>query len=243
MLDSGQCIARYSRFKKKFIKSPHPAEKDLYVKFLIDLAKKERIQGWVIFPNCDDAVFVLSYYKEELEKYYRVPVPEWNGVQNVIIKKKTYQIAASNGIAVPNTFYPKDLSELFKLELSFPIINKPSIRSNFFNKAKKKAFLINSYDELKRIYQWACSIIDPSEILIQDFIPGGPPNLYSCCPFFKDGRIMVYLTARRARQHPMDFGQASTYVEMVDIPRIREIAENYLRLINFYGIAEVEFMK
>jgi predicted ATP-grasp superfamily ATP-dependent carboligase len=41
----------------------------------------------------------------------------------------------------------------------------------------------------------------------------------------------------------MDFGHASTYVELVDIPELRSLAEKFLRLINFYGIAEVEFMQ
>jgi predicted ATP-grasp superfamily ATP-dependent carboligase len=49
--------------------------------------------------------------------------------------------------------------------------------------------------------------------------------------------------ARRARQHPMDFGQASTFAELVHIPDLQKISEKFLRLINFYGIGEVEFMQ
>ena len=49
--------------------------------------------------------------------------------------------------------------------------------------------------------------------------------------------------ARRARQHPMDFGHASTFAELVDIPEIRNIAERFLGLIDYYGLAEVEFMQ
>jgi predicted ATP-grasp superfamily ATP-dependent carboligase len=87
-----------------------------------------------------------------------------------------------------------------------------------------------------------CAFIDPSEVLVQDFIPGGPKNLYSFCPFFKEGKVITSVMARRTRQHPMDFGHASTFAECVDIPRMRELGEKFLRLIGFYGIAEVEFM-
>ena len=85
-------------------------------------------------------------------------------------------------------------------------------------------------------------IIDPSEILIQEFIAGGPKHLYSFCPFFKDGEIITSIMARRSRQHPMDFGHASTYAELVDISEMKEHAKKFLNLIGYYGIGEVEFM-
>lgn len=66
LLDSDHCISKYSRFNKKFIRSPHPAEPEPYLDFLMHLAKEENIHGWVIFPNSDEAVYVLSRYKEIL---------------------------------------------------------------------------------------------------------------------------------------------------------------------------------
>ena len=242
LLDSDHCISKYSRFKKKFFKSPHPSETETYLNFLIDLAKKEKIQGWVIFPNSDEAVYVLSKYKDVLEEYYRVPTPNWEVIQNVYIKEKTYQVAEKSGISIPKTYYPKNLQALMALDLPFPAVIKPSIRDHFYNKTKMKAFRINNKEELIKIYQRVCSTIDPSEVLVQDFIPGGPKNLYSFCPFFKDGKVITSIMGRRARQHPMDFGHASTYVELVNVPEMQNIAEKFLRLIDFYGIAEVEFM-
>lgn len=242
LLDSDHCISRYSRFKKKFVKSPHPSDTESYLNFLVNLAEREKIHGWVIFPNSDEAVYVLSKYKEVLGEYYRVPTPSWDVIQNVYIKEKTYKVAQKQGIPIPRTYYPKKLSELLELDLDFPVVIKPSIRDHFYNKIKIKAFKIHNKHELIKTYNWVCSIIDPSEVLVQDFIPGGPINLYSFCPFFKDGKVMVSITGRRARQHPMDFGHASTFVELVNVPEMQTIAEEFLRLIDFYGIAEVEFM-
>lgn len=243
VLDNDHCISRYSRFNKRFIKSPHPSEAESYLNFLIDLAKKENIYGWVIFPNSDEAVYVLSRYKDILEEFYRIPTPHWEVIQNVYIKEKTYQFAEKHGISIPKTFYPKNLSELIELALQFPAVLKPSIRPHFYNKVKAKAFRVNNRQELIKTYQWMCSIIDPSEVLVQDFIPGAPSHLYSFCPFFKKGKVITAIMARRARQHPMDFGHASTFVELVDIPALQGISEKFLRLIDFYGIAEVEYIQ
>ncbi len=242
LLDNEHCIGKYSKFKKKFFRSPHPSEGEAYINFLIDLAKKENIHGWVIFPNSDEAVYVLSKHKDILEKYYKIPTPSWDVIKNVYIKKNTYQVAEKNGIAIPKTYYPENLDELIELDLQYPVVLKPSIRDHFYNKIKIKAFRINNREELVKTYQDVCSIIDPSEVLIQEFISGGPDQLYSFCPFFKDGKVIASIMARRSRQHPMDFGHATTFAELVDIPEIREISERFLRLIGYYGIGEVEFM-
>lgn len=245
MLDSDLCIGKYSRFKKKFFRSPRPSDNQSYVDFLIELAKKENIHGdrWVIFPNSDEMVYVLSKYKNILEEFYRIPTPDWEVIRNVYIKKNTYQLAEKNGISIPATYYPDSLQELVELNLNYPVVIKPSIRDNFYSKVRIKAFRINNKEELVKIYEYVCSIIEPSEVLVQEFIPGGPSHLYSFCPFFKDGEVLTSIMARRTRQHPMDFGHASTYAELVDIPEIQEIAEKFLGLINYYGFAEVEFMQ
>ncbi|MFX0196786.1 MAG: ATP-grasp domain-containing protein [Candidatus Hodarchaeota archaeon] len=243
LLDSDHCIGRYSRFNKKFVKSPHPSRKESYLNFLIDLAGKEKIHGWVIFPNNDEAVYVLSKYRSILDEFYRICTPSWEVIRNVYVKENTYRFAAKHGIPIPKTFYPKNQDELMELDLQYPVVIKPSIRDHFYNKVKVKAFRIDNKKQLLRTYQWICSIIDPSEVLVQDFIPGGPANLYSFCPFFKDGKTITSITARRIRQHPMDFGHASTFAELANVPDIKGLSEKFLRLIGFYGIAEVEFMR
>lgn len=243
VLENDYCISKYSRYKKRFFKAPHPSREEAYISFLIKLAEKEKIYGWVIIPNSDEVVYLLSKYKTLLEKYYRVPTPDWDVIRNVYVKKLTYQLAEKNGIPIPKTYFPLNLEELLELHLDFPVVIKPSIRDHFYRHVRIKAFKINKREELIKTYRWICSIIDASEVLVQEFIPGGPINLYSFCPFFKNSKILISIMARRTRQHPMDFGHASTFAELVHIGELHEISEKFLRLIGFYGIAEVEFMK
>jgi len=44
------------------------------------------------------------------------------------------------------------------------------------------------------------------------------------------------------RQHPMEFGRASTYVEVVSVPELKRLATQLLQGISYSGLAEVEFM-
>lgn len=243
LLDHEFCVSKYSKFNKRFYRSPNPSNTKPYVNFLIELAKKENIRGWIIFPNSDPAVYALSRYKEILEDYYRIPTPCWEVIQNVYIKKETYRVAEKNGISIPKLYEHNGLEQLIALNPQYPLVIKPSIRDHFYSITKIKAFRINNKEELIKTYKRVRAIIDPAEILVQDFIPGGPKNLYSFCPFFKNGKVITGVAGRRARQHPMDFGHASTFVELVDLPELKGISEKFLGLINFYGIAEVEFMK
>lgn len=243
LVDSDFCIAKFSRYKKNFIKSPKPKDEDLYLDFLRKLAQKKNLNGWILYPNSDEIVSILSRNKKELEKYYRIPTPEWQTIKYVYDKKLTYKLAESIGIEIPKTYYPENLEDLKKLEVEFPVIIKPAIRDHFYNKTRIKAFRINNRAELIDIYQKVCSIIDPSEVLIQEFIPGGPRHLFSFCPLFKDGQVLVKIIGRRARQHPMDFGHASTFAESVEIPELEIMGTKFLNAINYYGLAEVEFMQ
>lgn len=43
------------------------------------------------------------------------------------------------------------------------------------------------------------------------------------------------------RQHPPEFGRASTYVETIELPILEELSERFLRAINYYGLVELEY--
>jgi predicted ATP-grasp superfamily ATP-dependent carboligase len=64
---------------------------------------------------------------------------------------------------------------------------------------------------------------------------------FSYCAFSRAGCAHCTLTARRLRQHPQEFGRAATCVETADLPDIEQLSLRFLRAINFYGLAEVEF--
>jgi predicted ATP-grasp superfamily ATP-dependent carboligase len=146
------------------------------------------------------------------------------------------------GVPVPDTMYPESEEELYRLSFDFPVILKPSIVANFISVIKLKAILANNLDELVRYYRFMASVIDRSEIMVQELIRGGTRNLFSFCSFFRDGEVRGKIMARRLRQHPMDFGTSTTYAVTCDIPELEELATKVLRKMNYYGLSEVEFM-
>jgi len=242
LLDQELCIGRFSRYAKRFARCPSVRQELLFLNFLTDLARTENIEGWIIYPNDDETVRFLAKYKEQLQEYYRIPTPSWDVVKFTHEKKLTYQLAEESGIAIPKTYYPRNLEELEQLNLEFPVILKPSVKEPFYSKTRKKAIRIDDKEELVREFEKALSIIDGSDIMIQELIPGGPSCLFSVGSLYKDGEFLGKVVARRTRQHPRDFGHATTYAETVDIPELEEIAAKILGQVGYYGLSEVEFM-
>jgi predicted ATP-grasp superfamily ATP-dependent carboligase len=242
IVDSDHCISRYSRCKHRFFHAPPPSNPNAYIQFLIELSGRENLQDWIVIPNSDEIVYLLSIHRDLLQKYYRLPVQSWDVIKNVYVKKNTYQLSEKLGIDIPRSYFPANADELRQLDIPFPAIIKPSIRDHLYQQVHVKAYQANNRNELMKIYMNVCKLIDPSEVVVQDLIPGGADVLYSFCPFFKAGEVLASVTAKRSRQHPMDFGHASTFAELVSVPELREPAVKFLSAIGYYGLCEVEFM-
>src|SRR6185437_6465696 len=99
---------------------------------------------------------------------------------------------------------------------------------------KAKAWRADNLTQLRTLYEKALELIDPAEIMVQEVIPGGGTQQFSYCAFFRDGHAIGKMVVQRRRQHPLEFGRASTYVETVDIPILEELSERFLRAINYY---------
>jgi predicted ATP-grasp superfamily ATP-dependent carboligase len=242
LLDHELCIGRFSRYPRKFVKCPSVRQESAFFEFLIDLAQKYDLHGWLIYPNDDETVCFLAKHKQQLEEYYLVPTPSWEVVKFANDKKLTYQLAERCGILVPKTFYARSIKELEQLDIEFPVIIKPSIKEPFYSSTRKKAIRVDNRSHLVQEFASAASIIDGSELMIQELIPGGPDYLFSVGSLYKNGEFLGKVVAHRPRQHPMDFGHATTFAVTVDIPELEEIAKKILRDIGYYGLSEVEFM-
>ena len=83
VIDHELSIGRFSRHCKRFSFAPHPAQEDEYLLFLIDYAKKHKLNKWVLFANNDTVVRLLARHKERLEEYYTIPTPGWETIKHI----------------------------------------------------------------------------------------------------------------------------------------------------------------
>lgn len=242
VVDDEHSISRFSRYCSRFVQRPNLREEASTVQTLLGLAKEMDLHGWVLYPTREEHVAAFSRHRSELSKMFRVPTPEWETIQWAWDKRNTYKLAEELSIPVPITRYITSTDQLAELDgLAAPFAIKPAIKEHFVYATKAKAWCANDHAELKVLYQKAAQLVGPGEMMIQELIPGGGNQQFSYCAFFRDGEAVGKMVARRRRQHPLQFGRASTYVETVDIPVLEELSERFLRAINYYGLVEVEY--
>lgn len=242
VLDSAVCVSQFSTCVKHFFRSPPATQDARVVEFLLRMAAERSLDNWVLFPSTDDYVRILAQHRKRLGEHYRVTTPPWDVVKFLYDKRLTHRLATQQGVPVPATYNPGGMDDLVSLRLDFPVVLKPAITAHLASITKKKAYRANDTQELIDLYEMMSAVIDPSEILVQELVPGGAENLFSFAGFFKDGVAIAGLSARRPRQHPMEFGRASTFVETVGVPELRTLAGRLLQGIGYSGLAEVEFM-
>jgi D-aspartate ligase len=242
VVDDELSIARYSRYSTKFMKVANLRDERVAVDSLLEIGKRLSLDGWVLYPTRDELVAALSRHRSELGQVFRVPTPAWESVKWAWDKRNTYRLAQKLGIPTPITHSPESIDELAELH-SFapPFAIKPAIKEHFFYATKAKAWRANSHSELSTLFQTASDLAGQGEIMVQELIPGGGSQQYSYCAFFRNGEAVGKMVVRRRRQHPLQFGRASTYVETVDVPILEEFSERFLRAIDYYGLVEVEY--
>jgi D-aspartate ligase len=242
VVDDERSIARYSRYSKQFVNFPDLHNDRRVVDGLLELGKRLGLAGWVLYPTREELVAAFSHHRAELSEVFRVPTPTWESVKWAWDKRNTYRLAQKLEIPTPVTHYPENVDQLDLLsDLTPPFAVKPAIKEHFFYATKAKAWRANSHSELKMLFQKASELAGNGEIMVQELIPGGGSQQFSYCAFFRNGEAVGKMVARRRRQHPLEFGRASTYVETVDVPILEEFSERFLRAIDYYGLVELEY--
>ncbi len=237
--DTRYNLTRWSKFCKKFV---FFREKEL---LSILLEQKDTYKGNIIFPTSDKYAYILSKHKIKLSENYIVATADFEPFSKCYNKRNTYNIAENLNIPYPKTWMPKDLNDLSNLKLEYPIIIKPAVMHSFFDKIKKKVFVCNNSEELLKNYEIALTVIPKEEIIIQEIIMGSSDNLFSACFLYVQKFNYISFVGKRARQHPPDFGNATTFAIMSNNDRhikiMTEQSLKFLREIDYNGVCEVEF--
>jgi D-aspartate ligase len=233
-------LASFSRYTRRTLPWPN-GDDESQVEYLLDVAARNSLDQWVLFPTSDESAALLSRFHSELSRRFRVSAPAWSVLRWAYDKRLTYRLAADQHVDYPTTFYPLTDADLKSVNCEFPAILKPATHSSINRLTEDKAWRVKDHEELLRKYREARALIPPDLILVQEMIPGSGGSQFSFAALCSDGKTIAYLTARRTRQYPIDFGYSSSFVETMDVPEIVAPSERLLAAIEYTGIVEVEY--
>jgi D-aspartate ligase len=236
-------LAERSRYCGRTFTWPAAAEAEK-VAYLLDLASRHGLRGWTIFPTEDETAALLARNRAVLSDAYRLTIQaSWETLRWAYDKRLTYRLAADLDLDHPRTAYPRGREDVLGYAGPYPAILKPATRAELNRFTISKAWPAPDAATLITRYDDACTLIDPSLIMIQEQIPGGGESQFSYAAICREGRPVASLVARRLRQWPMDFGRASTYVETIDNAEVEATALRLLDALRFNGVVEVEFKR
>jgi len=233
-------LASYSRYTLRTLPWPN-GECKARVEYLLELAARHKLDGWVLFPTSDETAALLAKFHAELSRRYRVSTPTWEVLRWAYDKRLTYQLAAQERVDHPATMYPASEADLEGGECSFPAILKPAAHAGVNRFTADKAWPVANRDELVARYREARELIPPELILVQERIPGGGESQFSYAALCRDGQPIASLTARRTRQYPVDFGYSSSFVETLEVPEIVAPSQRLLAAMRYTGLVEIEY--
>ena len=147
----------------------------------------------------------------------------------------------SSASLLPRTWYADHPEQLEAIESDGPFVIKPASKGDFFRVTKAKAWRADGRGELVKRFKEGARLVPPGQLMVQELIPGDGRQQFAYCAFFKNGEAVGSMTVRRRRQHPPDFGRASTFVETIDLPVLATLSERFLREIDYYGLIELEY--
>jgi len=241
VVDKTNCIARYSKYCKKFFPCPDFISDD-FVPFLIELAKKENLKDWVLIPSNDHAVYSISKHKTELEKYYKIITPGIEIVDKIYDKARLIDVAKKEGIPVPKTEVFSTTNQVLKRNIEFPVITKGRHGLSFYKAVRKKALLTNNPQELQKNLEVIEKNYPLNGSFTQELIPfDGTNKTISFTAFCINGEIKTHWTGVKLREHPLQFGTA-TFTKSIYVEACHKQSIPLLKALNYTGVCEVEYL-
>jgi D-aspartate ligase len=218
-----------------------PTAGEPLIEHLERLATRLDGRAAVLLPCSDASVLAISRWRDRLAGAYRFVLPEHDTVEMLMDKVRFAEYATAAGLPIPATriLRSADDARAAAAELTFPVVLKPSVKSDrWFSATKAKALRIADADDLLSAYErWSAA----SDVLIaQRWIEGGESSLVSVNLYLdRTCTARVVFVARKLRQWPPDTGTSSLGEEVRD-DAVREIAIRMFEDVGFKGLAYLE---
>ena len=243
VVDDERSIASASRYVDRHHRVPSLREPEATLEALRSACTRWQLHGWVLYPTREETVAAIADNRAVLTELFRVPTPAPASVTPAWDKRQTYRLAERLGIPTPRCWFPAAEADLAAVDVSSPVVVKPAIKEHFFYETRAKAWRADDHAELVAAYRKASAIVGPGEVIVQELVPGGGEGQLAFCCLFRQQEVVAGMTVGRRRQHPSDFGRASTFVETIDLPDLEELSTRFLSAIDYYGLVELEYKR
>ena len=241
LLDSERLLGTFTRYAKVVLLPPVGRYADEWLALLEHVGSRLWAPG-ILFATSDAHSLLVSRHAEALQRGFRFLVPGLQALERIMNKRSQYEAARAAGVPIPTVHLAESVEDVHRLapDLPYPCILKPY--DSDASRAKlggKKVVVVHSKAELIAAYERITRLDVP--LLIQEIVPGEDSALYGYLAFWdREGRERAWLTKRKLRQYPPQFGDGSLQIT-VEAPQVAELSRRLLRAFGYRGFVGVEF--
>ncbi len=231
-----------SKHVTKSVVHPDPQEDcRAFITWLEEYLQQEDYDA--IYASREITTLPISYYKARLEKYTRVPYPDYDRMLLTQDKARTFRAAIEAGVPIPKTYFVESMDDLDEIaeDIEYPVVVKSRSKTLWKD---GRPFTLKVTDEnyvksREQIGGIASKILERSGKmpLIQEYIPG---EGYGVEMLTNHGEPRVLFMHRRLREYPIT-GGVSTMRESIYREELKEPAIQLLEKLKWHGVAMVEF--
>jgi len=229
-------LAFSSKYCRERFTYPHP--KKAPDAFLSNILSRLRTGSYDCFlPMGDETMKIAARHQSAIAEFTRLTVPSTAAVEIALDKGNTIRFAEAHGFPCPRTFFIEELGTigLLKSQIPYPAVIKPKSESG-----AEGVVFVDGPDDLLSLYLRVHRRFPFP--LIQEAIPPASPKFGVQCLFNGQGRLRAAYVQRFLRQYPMKGGPGSCF-ETVRRPDILDQGVRLLELLDWRGVAQVEFME
>jgi D-aspartate ligase len=222
-----------SRYAERFLGADPHVEPTRFIASIRALGKV------VVFPTHDEQLNLIAQHLGDLDVL--APFPDWDVLERVQSKRAQLEEAATAGVDVPRTHYPRSAAEARGAAeaIGLPVLVKPEHPIGFKLRFRRQAFRCQTLDEVQEAYTRA----EEFAPMVQELIPGGDDTLYTIGSYVtRDGRPLGVFSGRKLRQTPPGIGTCRVG-EAVWVQDAVDAALRLLAGFGYFGLSQVEFKR
>lgn len=174
-------ICQHSKLVDFKVCEPRLEEDDVFVDTLLSYARSHKGAPLLLVPCGDNYTKMLVRNQDKLREHYRFTIMSPDQYDLVCTKERFYHTCERYGLTFPETCeITAQTAKGFEPPFPYPVVVKPSSSVAYWNcdfPGKKKVFVVNTPDEMRRILEGVYSSSYQDSLIVQDFIPGDDTHM------------------------------------------------------------------
>lgn len=207
----------------------------------------------LLLANTDWRIHVLATHRAELERFFVLPIPSLEVIEQVSDKQGFERLATAQGMPVPRSHY-EDFSHAGEAgwtpspvpsDLAFPVVAKPADSSQYENllfPGRQKVYRIDTPEQLDELWHTLADAGFRGTFVAQELVEGDDTQMYSVTAYVDStGTVSLLCSAHvlLEEHHPATLGNPCAMITEPN-EELFEPVRRFLGAIDYHGFANFD---